>query len=190
MGARVCTKAALLIYIPVISPTWSCMPVIAWGRCPGRLFQISRRAIALIVSIWPLKPTCEGFLPHQECCDGKRMAEYITRNQILQITYLLLALQVQGQTMHEWLIEKTDIVLITPVFLCMDGTLCIMCSLAKGLWLCVPGIKPVMNWREAITWLSQSWNMTQVDQLLNITAATLMTSTIVYFPRETVGVKW
>lgn len=34
--------------------------MIAAGRCPGRLFQISRRAIALIVSIWLLKQTFEG----------------------------------------------------------------------------------------------------------------------------------
>lgn len=29
--------------------------------------------------------------------------------------------------------------------------------------------------------------MTQVDQLVNITAAALMTGTMVYFPRETLG---
>lgn len=50
-------KTSLLIYIPVISPTWSRTQAIASGKCPGSLFQISRRAIALIVSIWPLKQT-------------------------------------------------------------------------------------------------------------------------------------
>lgn len=50
-------KTSLLIYIPVISPTWSRAHAIASGKCPGSLFQISRRAIALIVSIWPLKQT-------------------------------------------------------------------------------------------------------------------------------------
>lgn len=48
-------KTSLLIYIPVISPTWSHAYAIASGKCPGSLFQISRRVIALIVSIWPLK---------------------------------------------------------------------------------------------------------------------------------------
>lgn len=50
-------KTSLLIYIPVISPTWSRAYAIASGKCPGSLFQISRRVIALIVSIWPLKQT-------------------------------------------------------------------------------------------------------------------------------------
>lgn len=50
-------KTSLLIYIPVISPTWCRAHAIASGKCPGSLFQISRRAIALIVSIWPLKQT-------------------------------------------------------------------------------------------------------------------------------------
>lgn len=50
-------KTSLLIYIPVISPTWSRAHAIASGKRPGSLFQISRRAIALIVSIWPLKQT-------------------------------------------------------------------------------------------------------------------------------------
>lgn len=70
VGFYICSRAFALMYqlvntdlmisIPVISRTWGRMFVIASGRYPWRLFHISRRAIALIVSIWSLKQTFEG----------------------------------------------------------------------------------------------------------------------------------
>lgn len=170
----ICVQTAPMIYIPVISSRWGCMCAIASGRCPERLFHISRRTIGLIVSIWLIKQSFELFFLTNCCCKWTKKgwmncaeADFTDKCFMLFVTCITNSELTHG--------TKAVVVL-------MEAYLCLL--------FCLSRTKPMMNWREGITWLHQSCRMTQVDQLLNITAATLMTGTMVYFPREKQGVKW
>lgn len=139
-----------VISIPVISLTWSCMCVIASGRCPGRLFQISRRAIALIVSIWPLKQTIV-FLSTSPLLQSQ-IAHGLMHCYYVGLFFLFFSEQSDLQirptyiTCLQWKInmlrKQRCIMCIAPH---VWGNLCIMDCPVKRLALYIVDIKPMVN---------------------------------------------